>query len=77
MRSATLLVGWAVTPQVMFFKRYERSHLILDSVFENTLSATGRNSSQLEADHSKLDKVNRGQEAEKRSVKHGQDRFAT
>jgi len=43
--------------QVMFFKRYEPSHLIPDSVFVNTLSATGLNSTQLEADHSKLDKV--------------------
>jgi len=43
--------------QVMFFKRYERSELKLDAVFENTLSASGRNSSQLQADHSKLDQV--------------------
>ena len=43
----------------MFFKRYERSELIVDAVFENTLSASSKNSNQLQADHSKLDQVRR------------------
>ena len=43
--------------QVMMYTRYERSHLIVDAVFENTLTPSGNkhNPEQLQADHSKLD----------------------
>ena len=43
---------------VMMFKRYEKEDLVMDAVFENTLSSSGnpRNPSQLQADHRLLDK---------------------
>lgn len=43
---------------VMFFKRYEKEDLVMDAVFENTLSSSGnpRSPTQLQADHRLLDK---------------------
>ena len=41
--------------QVMFYKRYERTDVQMNCVFENTLVPSSRRAGNLEADHSKLD----------------------
>jgi len=53
---------------VMMFYRYERGDLVLNAVFENTLSPSGnpREHNQLQADHSKLDRF----QAEEENMRH-------